>query len=338
MGGLGRDRAGDQSRHGSSSAVGAGAASVDADFHTLRTPPIPPGQFEMLTLSTLPGAVTGGDVLVAVRGLPATAALKVSRNGVDVSSVFKRLANGERHGFVTGLTPGSNALVATALGRSATLVVKNHPITGPVISGPHQTPFICRTEDAGLGKPLDANCSVKTTYRWFYRSIQDQEFHELADPYAAYPSDAMMTETADGRGVPFVVRVESSTINRGITRIALLDDPHARGAGKPFEPSSWDHRVFYLFGESCGVGYHQGVNLPEYVLGALPLTEISADTLFATVAGVTDRLAKGDITVHSTLTTFGVHCNAMVSMETAMMIMEYIIERYGPVAAVIGTN
>ncbi|MGH2727934.1 MAG: DUF6351 family protein, partial [Actinomycetota bacterium] len=102
--------------------------------------------------------------------------------------------------------------------------------------------------------------------------------------------------------------------------------------------SSWDHRVFYLFGESCGVGYHQGVNLPEYVLGAMPLTEISADTLFATVVGVTDRLAKGDIAVHSTLSTFGVHCNGMVSMETAMMIKEYIIERYGPVQAVIGTN
>ena len=32
-----------------------------------------------------------------------------------------------------------------------------------------------------------------------------------------------------GRVVPFVVRVESSTINRGITRVAVLDDPASRG-------------------------------------------------------------------------------------------------------------
>lgn len=313
-------------------------AAVEADFHTLETPKLPAGEFELMTLSTLPDAVTGGDVLVAVRGLPPNVPLRVTRNGADVSAAFARAENGERRGLVTGLAAGDNALEATALGRSAVLTVRNHPITGPVISGPHQSPFICRTEDAGLGKPLDKNCSIATTYQWFYRSTEDQEFHELEDPYAEYPSDVMQTETMDGSAVPFVVRVESSSINRGITRIAVLDDPHARGPAKPFDPATWDRRVYYVFGESCGVGYHQGVNSPQYVLGTIPLTDISADTLFATVAGIADRLSRGDITVHSTLSTFGVHCNSMVSMETAMMIKEYITERYGPIDAVIGTN
>ena len=61
--------------------------------------------------------------------------------------------------------------------------MRNHPVTGPVISGPHQTPFVCETEKAGLGRPTDADCSVPTKFQWFYRSAVDQGFHELADPY-----------------------------------------------------------------------------------------------------------------------------------------------------------
>ncbi len=136
--------------------------AVFADFHTKRTEALPPGQFELLTLSTLPDAVTGGDVLVALRGLGASDSFTVTRNGQDVSTAFHRLENGEIHGLVTGLNEGENTLVASSKGRSATLTIKNHPIAGPVISGPHQTPFICRTEDAGLGAPLDENCSVET--------------------------------------------------------------------------------------------------------------------------------------------------------------------------------
>src|SRR5688500_12257188 len=50
-------------------AQAVGPAEVDADPHTLRTPDLAPGQFEIITLSTMPDTVSGGDVLVAVRGL-----------------------------------------------------------------------------------------------------------------------------------------------------------------------------------------------------------------------------------------------------------------------------
>lgn len=317
-------------------------ADVNADFHTLATPPLAAGQIELLTLSTLPDTVSGGDVLVAVRGLAGDDRYTVTRNGEDVSSAFSRDAAGEAHGLVTGLHAGINALTATVEGRAgkrvATLTVKNHPITGPVISGPHQTPFYCRTEDAGLGAPLDEHCSIETKYQWFYRGL-DQSYTELTDPYAPYPSDVIMTETSDGRAVPFVVRVETATINRGIVRIAVLDDPAARGPDAPFDARNWNHQVFYAFGESCGVGYHQGVNTVEFVLGGLPeLTEISADRLFINLAGVGDRLTKGDITVHSTLSAFGTYCNPLVSIESAMMVKEHIAEQYGLVKRVVGTN
>lgn len=309
-----------------------------ADFHTLQTPALATGQFELITLSALPDTVTGGDVLMAIRGLSTTAPFAVTRNGTDVTAVFTRLEGGEIRGLVTGLSEGANTLVATSDGRSATLTVSNHPVTGPVISGPHQTPFVCRTEDAGLGAPLDANCSATPKFQWFYRSTQDQSFKELTPPITSYPQDTMTTQTSDGRGVPFVVRVESRTINRGIVRIGVLDDPAARGPDAPFDAANWNHRVYHAFGESCGVGYQQGTNDPSFVLGGLDPATLSADRLLINLVGITDRLGKGDATVHSTLTAFGVHCSPLVSIESTMMIKEHISEQYGLVEFMVGTN
>ncbi len=149
----------------------------------------------------------------------------------------------------------------------------------------------------------------------------------------------MQTETVDGRGVPFVVRVESATINRGIVRIGVLDDPAARGPDAPFDAVNWSHRVFHAFGESCGVGYQQGVNDPTFVLGGAPdPTTVSADRLLINLAGGIDRLAKGDAVLHSTLAAFGVHCNPLISAESTMMIKEHITEAYGLVDFYVGTN
>lgn len=321
--------------------VGSGA-EVDADFHNLKTPPLAAGQFELMTLSTLPDTVTGGDVRMAIRGLMPGDMFSVERNGADISGVFERVSDSEAQGLVSGLRVGDNRISATVDGdagkRSASLTVRNHPITGPVISGPHQTPFICRTEDAGLGAPIDADCSIETRYQWFYRSALTQAFKALTDPYAAYPSDVINTVTEDGRSVPFVVRVESSTINRGIARMAVLDDPAARGADAPFTPAQWDQTVYYVFGESCGPGYQQGTSTVNFVLGALELSTISADNLLINLVGIADRLGKGDLIVHDTLSAYGNHCNPMVSAETAMMVKEYIGDHYGPVRFTIGTN
>lgn len=320
----------------------SGTNLVEADYHTRATPPLAAGQIELITLSTLPEAVTDGDVLLGLRGVAAGDTFKVFRNGRDVSSVFHREEGGEIRGLVTGLVRGLNRLSADVEGaagkRHVEMAVRNHPISGPVISGPHQQPFFCRTKDAGLGDPTDADCSAPTQYKWYYRSVTNQGFNELADPYAAYPSDVIMTETKDGRAVPFVVRMESATINRGIARLSVLDDPHARGPEAPFEPALWDGHVYYVFGESCGVGYHQGSSDTNLVLGALALTEFSADNLLVNLVGIADRLGKGDMVIHNTLSAFGNHCNPLISAETAMLMKEHITEQYGPVRFMIGTN
>src|SRR3546814_2994551 len=119
----------------------------------------------------------------------------------------------------------------------------------------------------------------------------------------------MKTMSEDGRAVPFGGRVESSTINRCIARSSVLDDPAARGADAPFTPAQWDRNVYYVFGESCGPGYQQGSSDVNIVLGALELDKISADNLLINLVGIADRLGKGDLIVHDTLSAFGNHYN-----------------------------
>lgn len=318
----------------------AQAGATSAERFTLETPPLARSQFELLTISAPPDAVTGGDVLLAVRGLRDGDSLRVTLAGRSVTRALRAAGRGERRGLVDGLRLGPNRLVARVRRagrvRQATLIVRNHPVTGPVISGPQQQPFYCQTEDAGLGRPLDDDCSIATRYDWYYRSRLDLRMRKLDDPYAPYPDDAVETTTSDGRVVPFVVRVESATINRGIARIAVLDDPHARGPDAPFEPA-WNHRLTYGFGESCGVGYRQGSNVPQQTLGGVP-DEIGSDAVFAQIYGLGERLGEGDAVAISTMTTFGVYCNPFVSAETLMMIKEHIAEAYGTIERTMGVG
>lgn len=331
------------------------------DLHTRQTPALPAGEIEMLSLSTFPAAVSGGDVLVALRGIAEGQAVALNLNGAPISPEMVRdTVSGEIRVLVAGLVPGENTLSAEVgsgdNARRVQLALTNHPITGPIISGPHQSPFACRTQQSGLGEPEDENCSIKTVYQWFYRKTSDQQYAELDPTATSYPQDLQMTTTKDGESVPFIVRVESATINRGIARIGVLDDPIARGGKpQPFTPH-WNQRVYYIFGESCGVGYQQGQNTPNFVLGAPPnipaafqeglqnqdpdAIEGLVDTgnILINLVGGAERLGKGDIVVHSTLSAFGVHCNPFVSMETTMMLKEHITEQYGVPLQFIGTN
>ena len=131
--------------------------------------------FEIHALSTRPEFVSGGDVLLQIAG-PANLTAKnviVRANGKDVTSAFKPAADSKALvGLVTGLNVGSNAIEASMRGSKATaqLTIVNHPMTGPVLYSPHQTPFICETQAIGLGAPLDADCSATTKVEYFYRS------------------------------------------------------------------------------------------------------------------------------------------------------------------------
>jgi len=312
--------------------------TVDASWFGA-TPPLAPGQIELAVVSSLPSTVTGESARIEVRGLKPGDPLKVDRNGADVTSSLAPVREGVMGGVVRELRVGKNTLTAASGTRRAALDVTDHRITGPVISGPHQTPFICETEANGLGKPTDADCSAPTRVDWYARSAVTTRFNKLPDPSAAYPPDTATTTTADGKAVPFVVRVESSVINRSVTRVAVLDDPHSRPAGTQYTPSpAWNHRLVYSFGESCATGHHQGVNLPENALGEVAPNGNPYDNAFAPFLDLGSELGKGYMTAHSTLTILGVECNEVVSAETLMMVKEHIVKDYGTLVHTIGAG
>ena len=56
-------------------------------------------------------------------------------------------------------------------GRTATgarITLTNHPIGGPVFSGPQIQPWLCTTASNGLGPAQDAQCNAPTIYEFFY--------------------------------------------------------------------------------------------------------------------------------------------------------------------------
>src|SRR5258708_650817 len=185
---------------------------------TAQSPSGPP--LAVTVLSSHPDMVSGGDALVAVTA--PSSDIQVTLNGADVTSKFH--LDWERHaivGLVPGLRDGKNTIVAKAGKSSVSLVVTNHPVTGPILSGEHIKPYVCMTQESGLGAPLDADCIAATKLDHFYRA-KDGTFKPYPGAESA-PADMSETTTSEGKTVPYIVRVESGTINRAIYRIAMLE-------------------------------------------------------------------------------------------------------------------
>src|SRR5262245_44671614 len=148
-------------------------------------------RLEIKTLSSRPDLVSGGDARVEVKA-PAGAQLSqltLTLNGKDVTSRLTLERGGGFRGLISEMVVGENTLVARLKSpkpAQASLKITNYPITGPILSGPHLTPYECRTVESGLGEPLDANCSAKQKIEYFYRA-SDNTFKPLANPTGPRP-------------------------------------------------------------------------------------------------------------------------------------------------------
>ncbi|MCU1427847.1 MAG: hypothetical protein JWL83_1847 [Actinomycetia bacterium] len=262
------------------------------------------------TSSARAAFVSGGDVLVTVSGPASTTAVRVTRNGDDVSSAFAAAGTRTR-GVVTGLRNGANTITAQSGTSRAQLTVTNHPIDGPMVSGPHITPWVCTTQQLGLGAPTNANCDAPTKTTWSYRA-NDGSVKPLPDP-TARPAD-LGRVTVNGVSVPFIIRAEQGVIDRGVYWIWVLD-PNA-GAAAAWRPTGWNERLVYRFGGGCGTQYSQGNTLA-----------VGLDA---------DLLARGYALATNTLDTFQTACNDVLSAEAAMMTREHFVEAYGVPRFTIG--
>jgi hypothetical protein len=271
---------------------------------------------EVRVLSNRADLVSDGDALVEVV-LPAgvdPAAVAVDVDGVDVTEAFALRRDGRYLGRVEGLDVGDNVVTARfGDATGARLVITNHPRSGPIFSGPHLQPWRCTTAAAGLGDPVDEHCDAPTRYDLLYRSGTGFATYDPANPPANVPT----ITTDQGEQVPYIIRQETGTSNRGIYRIAVLYDP-----AQPFEPwdndaQGWNGKLYYPFGASCGTQHSQGSaqNVQNH-----------------------DALSRGFMVATSSLNVTGSNCNTVLQAETMMMLKERIVDRYGEIRYTFGTG
>jgi hypothetical protein len=294
-------------------------------------------------LSTRADLVSGGTALVAVF-LPTgvdPSAVRVTLGGKDITGMFGAgrlpgLMTGVPAqnllgidpsasalvGTVTGLATGANVLSATVpSGQGARLTLTNHPSGGPIFSGPQIQPWTC---NAGAS---DATCDRAPSYQFFYVPVgantgpqapnvttPDPRFLPY-DPTAPPPSAAIATTTTDGgQSVPFIVRVETGSVDRGQYQIGVLFDP-----AKPWSPwqpqTGWDHKLMLLGGPNCGVSYTEG-SAPS------PLWY--------------PALARGFAVADNALDVTGSDCNIVTQAESELMTKERLIDEYGLVRYTMG--
>lgn len=302
-------------------------------------------KFRIEVLSSKPYLVSGGDALVRVTVKEkdvALGAVRIAVDGHDVTGAFHADAAARTlTGLVSGLRNGENELSVDAKGKKngrgdADITLTNYPVQGPMISGPQEFPFVCTTANFDvirgdqvptggtalgpvLGAPLDSNCSVARRVTYVYRSTAGGQFKVLPQPYSTLPSDVAMTTTVNGVTVPFIVRLESGTIDRSIYQTAVLHNPND-GEPSPFSPPrAWNGRLIYPLGGGCIAGwYTQGPNL---------VTALNATWL-----------GKGHAVASGSLNTFGNNCSDLLSSEVIMMVKERFIENYGVPKFTIGTG
>ena len=306
---------------------------------------------QVTSLSSSENLTSGDDSLVRIASadgslLPSFAA---TQNGTDVTARFQKSADGTSAvTLLTGLPVGTNTVAVTdAADRSrilGTLTLSTHPLQGPVLYAPQEQPMNCSTHLFTVypGGPrlsdaptTDANCAVPTRIDWVYHDAgrAGTAVWQKYDP-ASPPATVEKTTLADGRQVPYIVRLETGIINRGIYQIALVADPATDTAPTPFKPpAAWNGKLVYPFGQSCGGGWYvQGT-----LMGPVGGSTNSANGASGDVNALNDLpLAKGFAVANSTLNYFGQNCNHIISAETMMMVKERLIKDYGAVRYTMG--
>jgi Tannase-like family of unknown function (DUF6351) len=299
--------------------IGAGLIGCGSD----NEPPIPAPALNVL--SSKVEHITGGSALVDIT-LPETGSaspvLSATLNGVDVSTSFKVDPQNSGHmiGTVTGLALGANTLTASYGGESASIQMTNYAITGPLLSGPAQTPFICQTQSftlpdgTKLGAATDANCSAPTKINYVYRTTAGGALVSMPNT-TTLPADVATTTTTAGAKVPFVVRVETGTMGRGIYQNAVLHDPTKDAAPSPATPpQGWNKRLIANHGSGCAGGW--------YIQGAAEgVNPLTADNI--------TRLGEGYAIFINSLNHPTNSCNATLAGEVTMMGKEHFIKTFG---------
>ena len=294
----------------------------------------------------VPSGVDASGLIVVVDGRDVTSVFATRSDG-RYSGAIKDLQVGDN--VVTARTNGTRAasLTITNSPRGGPIISGVQPMpfvcaTPTPVGASGANPA---TNASGLSTAAtDEQCNIATeTKLWYKTNVAGCSF-ALPDPSPSVPFTAtsptltatppanacfkpytvgvkpldMATTTTDnGVNVPYIVRVERGTMNRGIYDIAVLFDPT-----KPWTPNAaqaqWNGKVLYQFGASTGQPRRQLRPAPSW----------------------TDdkSLSRGYMVVQNSMTDSLQNSNRVMMAETVMMMKEHIIDTYGRVKFTMGSG
>ena len=262
-------------------------------------------------LSSRADLVSGGDALLAIGGVDNAGGLRVTVNGADQSSAFSTGSDGRIEGVVTGLANGDNRVIATAPGRTgAQLTLANHPIGGPVFSGPQIQPWKC--QDGAQ----DKQCNTKPEITYSYAPSNGGDFQDYDPDNPPDDSQIAKTTTNNGETVPFIVRKEVGYLDRDQYAIAVLWQP-GKPWSAPHPQPQYNRRLVLTHGASCDTTYGTGD---------------APDVMKKTWLGL------GFVVASHALDNAGHNCNIATQAESLYMTKERVIDHYGALKWTIGSG
>ena len=240
---------------------------------------------QMHLLSSPPQFVSGGDARIEVRAAPGLHdklefyAQRQSRR----TSLLQKTRQPQPRRRGQRPAPGRQHARGYVKGQSLrdTITLTNYPITGPMFTGPQQTPFVCTTIQGAVGSPaagrqrraagLPGHGRRQRQHDRLQPQLLDRHFRQLLVPRASggsleplpadgsRPADMGTVTLADGRTVDFVVRREVGSINRFLYSIAMLAPLPGEDNAAQNDTSLWNRKLLYWFQGGVAIGHTPGI-------------------------------------------------------------------------------
>ena len=224
---------------------------------------------------------------------------------------------------------------------------------GPIApNNPRQEPFACETQNTLLGQPVvdnqagngypvtnasgnvigySADCGAPSIVEYYYLPAGSN----LDAPLVPYdlnnpPKNVAKIDVGRRHNVPMIVRYEAGTINRFIYAIVVIT-PHPSKNLNRVDRSAWNHDLLFILGGGVGIGHDQASG--GY---ALSFVQEGANGNLMSPTPNTDffqegqaLLESGYALISSTGNVTATDYNLRLTGQTAVMVKEQFISRYG---------
>ncbi|MDN3922229.1 DUF6351 family protein [Roseateles violae] len=302
---------------------------------------------DVLVQLILPAGATTAGLKADINGSDITSAFATRADG-RITGLVSGMKVGANVLTVSGDDVSTTALTITNHDRGGPVYSGSQPTPFVCATPTPQgaTASLPATNASGLTTTAsDGKCNIATEYKLYYKTTAAGCSFALPDPSPAVaftattppttatppanpcfkpytvggstPADLATTTTDAGQTLPYIVRVERGTMNRGIYDIAVLFDP-AKPWSAVAPQAQWNGKVQYNFGASTGQPRRQ----------ARPATAWTDDR----------ALSRGYMVVNNSMTDSLQNSNRVMMSETVMMMKEHISDQYGAIRFTVGNG